>query len=235
MHFSIFSKLHYQRFSNSYFQRILYKNSVFLNLFKRRFSKLTFFYTSTGFSSPVSSEPDNFGFGSEKDFEPSIPSESESESDKVSIEDEPVSRCQKPFQKPKFHQFHQKHTIKIERDVSPEPIRLHTSSNNEEVYELFEQLKALVPDTLIITLLQTATALVKAGFTESMGWSVNRPEVVKREKPDIKQEPSLQSCVKNRRNFFALGRNRHIAKLKMIKKKGLYHIKNLLKFEVNKN
>lgn len=92
----------------------------------------------------------------------------------------------------------------------------------------------MVPNTLTITLLQTATALVKAGFTESLGLSVN-PDTVKREKPDIKEESSSQSVVKNRRSFFALGRNRHISKLKMIKKKGLFQTRNLLKFEVDNN
>lgn len=175
------------------------------------------------------------GFGSEKSFAASLLSDNESTFEEetpveVTTDDHPI----KPTRKRRFHEFHQKRSIKTEKhaNITPEPVQIRSKSQKEEADELFDELKCLVPDTLTITLLQTAMALVKAGFTESLGIDTHS---VKQEKRDIKQEDSSKSSfVKNKRNFFALGRNRHLAKLKMIKKKGLYQTKNLLAFEVRR-
>lgn len=93
--------------------------------------------------------------------------------------------------------------------------------------ELFHQLKSIVSNTLLVTVLQTSIALVKAGLSESLDLKAS----VKKEKAvNIKQEPRNG---KKKRHFFSLGRNRFLPKSRFITKKGQFQVGNLLKFSVN--
>lgn len=187
-------------------------------------------------ASSLRSEPDCLGFPSENSFKTSDVFGTDSETtieDEVFFEEEPVSRVRKnPFRN-RYENYHNRR-VKIEKDVTPEPVRFHSQRGNTEIDELFQQLKCLIPDTITITLLQTATALVKAGFTESFLSEVDSSQnIIKEEREDVKPGRSSKFSIRNKRNFFAFGKNKHLSKLKMIKKKGLFRTKNLLKFEIN--
>ncbi|KAL5277823.1 hypothetical protein ACFFRR_002820 [Megaselia abdita] len=197
-------------------------------------------------SRPLTSEIDFMGFGSEKSFKTALTSETETIDNKrflnknsratrtpdVSIKEEPTIRIRKPRDTKEFDE--EKYSIKVETlenytEKKSETVSFSRRQDEEEADELFNQLKNLVPNTLTITLLQTAMALIKAGISENLS-----NENVKKEKPDIKPEPSSPNFVKSRKTFFTLGKNRHLHKFKMIKKKGQFQTKNLLKFEIDR-
>lgn len=217
---------------------------------KSYFKKFKYSIYFTDSSRSDTSEANFNGFESERSYESSIQSVSNfanqicsnrsqittkkspirtpSVVSEVSIKDPPKPRVRNP-RKRMFYDLHQKAVIKVERhrNKTPEPARFHKKSQDEnETDELFHQIKCFVPNTITITLLQTAIALIRAGFSESLSVGT-----VKQEKPDIKQESSSRHLVRNRKRFFTLGKNRHLPKL-LIKKKGPFQTENLLKFHV---
>lgn len=165
------------------------------------------------------------GFGSEKSFTTSNHQNKKRASSELSEISAEETTVKKPsLKKRKFQET--KNFVKVENLTTRSSYTdYQRRQQDDEAEELFHQLKCLIPNTLTITLLQTSLALVKAGFSESFYM-----DDVKQEKPDIKKEPG--AFVRNKKNFYTLGRNRHVHKLKFIKKKGLFQTKNLLKFDV---